>query len=240
MSSTKHQQQRKPRGDYSIPPLPQSHLRVDKENKGRISTDLVGDKGSSPLPLDGKFALSQHRSKSTEGASSPKQSTQATGRRGVLAPLQFSDNSLLSSTTAVASDKPGKEAATNLLGSASRKPLSTVQSTRRRVLRYRETMESLFCLTLKCSSEHWQLCREIVDGSLADDASTWRRVLQLALEQDEQNRGPTASNTSQGMCERTGKAVLCNCFCLACALCLTHMCFAIRYGIDNIFILSWP
>jgi hypothetical protein len=50
----------------------------------------------------------------------------------------------------------------------------------RRVLRYGETMEALFGLDSSCNDEHWKLCRSIVDGSAADDAAVWRRVLELA------------------------------------------------------------
>jgi hypothetical protein len=53
--------------------------------------------------------------------------------------------------------------------------------TRRRVLRYGETMEVFFCLSSNCSEEHVKLCQEITDGSLADDVTAWRRVLKIAI-----------------------------------------------------------
>ncbi len=49
-----------------------------------------------------------------------------------------------------------------------------------RILRYRETIESLFCLNAQSSEEHKELCRDVVDGPLADDAGTWRRILELS------------------------------------------------------------
>lgn len=49
----------------------------------------------------------------------------------------------------------------------------------RRVLRYGETMESLFVLDKECTDEHWKLARSLADGSAADNANVWRRILHL-------------------------------------------------------------
>jgi len=57
-----------------------------------------------------------------------------------------------------------------------------------RVLRYRETAESLFCLTSESSEEHRQICSDIVDGHLVDDAGAWCHVLVLAGDQQQQHR----------------------------------------------------
>jgi serine/threonine-protein kinase TTK/MPS1 len=50
----------------------------------------------------------------------------------------------------------------------------------RSVLRYGETVESLFCLSKTSNEQHRQLCKSIIEGSLADTPSTWRKVLKLA------------------------------------------------------------
>jgi serine/threonine-protein kinase TTK/MPS1 len=56
----------------------------------------------------------------------------------------------------------------------------TSSTKKRTVLRYGETTESFFCLINESSEEHRQLCRGIVEGTLSDDSSAWRRVLELA------------------------------------------------------------
>lgn len=73
-----------------------------------------------------------------------------------------------------------------LLLSASPIPRSSIQQTpnkNRSVLRYGETVESLFCLSTESGEQHRQLCRGIIEGSLAENPSTWRKVLKLASEQ---------------------------------------------------------
>lgn len=52
----------------------------------------------------------------------------------------------------------------------------------RSVLRYGETIDSLFCLSRKSTEQQRQLCKNIIEGSLADSPSTWRRVLEMASE----------------------------------------------------------
>lgn len=62
----------------------------------------------------------------------------------------------------------------------------------RRVLLFGETMESLFGITESSDEEQRLLCRSIVDGSHADDPGTWRRVLQLADNQNNNAGGKEA------------------------------------------------
>lgn len=209
-SSSQQRQHRKPRGDFFIPPLPQSNLRVDKENQGRSASSNVAGAGAgagcgcggqqtsskdSHIPMDRQIH-------SLNESSIDKENAFPIAQRGVLAPVHFSDNISLSANNSsslrgLKSGRPEKDAGVPPFLNSYRKTSSSTLSTRR-VLRYRETMESLFCLTSKCSSEHWQLCRDIVEGEMADDAFTWLRVLQLAKEQDERNRGSSASSTTQG------------------------------------------
>lgn len=59
-------------------------------------------------------------------------------------------------------------------------------SRRQSFLRFGETMETVFGLNQSSSEEQRKLCRQIVNGTLADDAPTWNRVLS------------TASNTLSG------------------------------------------
>lgn len=80
---------------------------------------------------------------------------------------------------------------------------------KRRVLRYSETVETFFCLSQDTPQEHRQLCKEIADGPLADDASAWRRALQFAS--STLKRGPpksiSASNVHCKFCSARGASI---------------------------------
>lgn len=193
---------------FLIPPLSQSNLILEKENKRRAHSVVEVAKRESVRQTYSAFANDNSTTPGllpikhdAAGSLMPESSNKITdapfnGRRGVLAPLRLSDNSLLASSSTAADAKKGSHSFSIL--PASTRTSSSVLSTRRRVLRYRETMESLFCLTSKCTSEHWQLCRDIIDGTLVDDALTWSRVLKLATAQNGKNRSPTSTNTTQG------------------------------------------
>lgn len=49
-----------------------------------------------------------------------------------------------------------------------------------RILRFGETVDSLFCLTDRTTDLHRRLCHDIVNGTLADDARSWRTVVEVA------------------------------------------------------------
>ena len=68
------------------------------------------------------------------------------------------------------------------------------QGSKRRVLRYGETVESLFCLAENSTLQHRTLCRDIAEGPLADDPSAWLRVVQAATKEVAKN----ADNKEQG------------------------------------------
>jgi hypothetical protein len=149
-----------------IPPLPSS-LNLDKENQRQTSMARPDSNSHSNTAVAGSHSL--HRSASTpikEGAlsaSSPFSSSysQSHSRSPLRSPSPsvFPLASLTSST-------PGA-----ITSSSSRLA--------RRVLRYGETMESLFALDKECTDEHWKLARSLVDGSAADDANAWLRILHL-------------------------------------------------------------
>jgi hypothetical protein len=44
-------------------------------------------------------------------------------------------------------------------------------------------METFFGLDQNSSAEYWRLCRQVVDGSAADDPEAWNRVLEAARSQ---------------------------------------------------------
>jgi hypothetical protein len=147
-----------------IPPLPSS-LNLDKENQRQTSMARPDSNSHSSTAAAGSQSL--HRSASTpikEGtlstsspfSSSYSQSHSRSPHRSP-SPSVFPLASLTSST-------PGASSSSRLA---------------RRVLRYGETMESLFALDKECTDEHWKLARSLVDGSAADDANAWLRILRL-------------------------------------------------------------
>ena len=189
---------------FLVPPLPHSSRQsVDKENQARsplgmtsrnrkgLGGVLGGTSSSSSSSL-----LTSNKSKyqssvalpllkrDNDSKSDPQNRNQ---NRKVLVPLPFAKNS--TSTTsggdALNNDKQTKPA---LPLPFSRRPESINSSSRRGVLRYRETMEGLFSITSDSSEEYQQLCRDIVDGHLADDAASWCRVLELASAQESNHR----------------------------------------------------
>jgi hypothetical protein len=148
-----------------IPPLPSS-LNLDKENQRQTSMARPDSHShSNTAAVTGSHSI--HRSASTpikEGAlsasspfsSSYSQSHSRSPHRSP-SPSVFPLASLTSSTA----------------GASSSSRLA------RRVLRYGETMESLFALDKECTDEHWKLARSLVDGSAADDANAWLCILHL-------------------------------------------------------------
>ena len=73
------------------------------------------------------------------------------------------------------------------MGTSPALPRRNSQGSKVRVLRYGETVESLFCLTEHTPSDHRRLCHDIVEGPLADDTASWLRVLEAASEQVAKN-----------------------------------------------------
>jgi len=62
-----------------------------------------------------------------------------------------------------------------------RTPLrSAGRSSTCRVVRYGETIDSLFCLQEDSCEGHNDLCNEIANGNKADDPRSWRKVLEMA------------------------------------------------------------
>ena len=53
-------------------------------------------------------------------------------------------------------------------------------ATTSRVVRFGESVESLFFLIDESSGEHRKICNDIANGDKADDPPSWRRVLEVA------------------------------------------------------------
>lgn len=62
-------------------------------------------------------------------------------------------------------------------------------------------MESLFLLDANSSDEYRQLCYAIAHGGAANDASSWRRALDLASEQVAM-LDPSRGTLSSSVCKR--------------------------------------
>jgi hypothetical protein len=149
-----------------IPPLPSS-LNLDKENQRQTSMARPDSNSNSSTAAAGSHSL--HRSVSTpikEGtlsASSPFSSSYSQSHSHSRSPHRSPSPSVFP-LASLTSSTPGGSSSSRLA---------------RRVLRYGETMESLFALDKECTDEHWKLARSLVDGSASDDANAWMRILHL-------------------------------------------------------------
>lgn len=187
ISSTKsrglHQQQQQQQGSRA------SALSSSSSSSAYTSSGMSKYQSSLPLP-----SKRDHDSRSERD-------------RKVLVPLPFTNNNTSRSTGGVDGLHSDNKASKNTYSSikpsiplpSSRRRLESAKnsaSTRcsRKVLRYRETIEGLFGITLDSSEEYRQLCRDIVDGHLADDAASWCRVLEIANSQERncRNRDKTS------------------------------------------------
>jgi serine/threonine-protein kinase RIO1 len=133
-----------------IPPLPSSSSS-EKENQFR-----AGGKNELEAVV-GKFALP--RPKIFALRNTPSNS----GRRALGDPI------------ANASSKTNSKAEISAIV-----PQRPLLGSQRRVLRYAETLEALFCLNDLTKTDHRQLCQNIANGLLADDPPSWLRALHVA------------------------------------------------------------
>lgn len=183
--SMKGQERQNGKGGYLIPPLPQSKPSLDKEKARSPLGKGAGSKNDAPRSFSSSNSNNQTsmplRKEFTEKSN---QENLHNGTRGALAPLPFAKNIIRNRDQATTKALAEKQKSPSFLLPSSLKHAPKKNSTHRRVLRYRESMESLFCLTKESSDEYRQLCIDIVEGGLADDAATWRRVLELASEQE--------------------------------------------------------
>jgi hypothetical protein len=96
---------------------------------------------------------------------------------------------------------------------------------KRKVLRYGETLESLFCLANDTPYEHRRLCQDIADGPLADDAASWRRVLKVASNKILSNEKEASERGECGLCLETCVVeVLCCSYCMQLMINNTFLC----------------
>jgi hypothetical protein len=170
-----------------IPPLPSS-LNLDKENQRQTQT-------SSRRPfqtrIESTAAATDAPNSNIKTAASGSHSLHSSGhrRRGLEASPPIKESALSTSSPFSSSHKQSHSHSRSQLRSPSVFPLASSSSSptgissnsalARRVLRYGETMESLFALDKECTDEHWKLARSLADGSAADDANVWLRILHL-------------------------------------------------------------
>ena len=114
---------------------------------------------------------------------------------------QFTQSSVSTKSTlsSHASSRKGEENTSSSVSSA----ISYTQ-TFDRVLRYGETIESLFCLSDDCEAHHRTLCKEICCGDKSSDAGAWREALKLSIQCSESREGDV------GECSRTARTVFAN------------------------------
>lgn len=143
-----------------IPPLPPSNA-YDKENQ--------------------RQSEAQNRS---NNVGSHKKPSAPSSQRGVA----FSSSSLSltpQSRNSSLGIKPLSAQRESYLSSSPSQPVMRrhSQGSKRRVLRYGETVESLFCLAENTALPHRTLCRDIAEGPLSDDPSAWLRAVQAATKE---------------------------------------------------------
>lgn len=138
-----------------IPPLPHSN-KYDKENQRQSEAQNrsanTSLSSSAQKPTLTPTTTSSFRNKNTS-SSAP-----------ALRPFGAHHDSTHSSPSL--SNQPSVAARRNSQG--------------RRVLRYGETIENLFLLSPHSSPQHERLCKDIAEGSLADDAKSWLVAVQTA------------------------------------------------------------
>ena len=143
-----------------IPPL----AMLDKENtrENIRKSDVKSGKEEKSLSRKSKNAktVASLRSLSPSTGVSPQIRHAATHNSDRVIPLRKQDNmhsrSLIARSSLASSKKEVK----------------------RRILRYGETVESLFCLDESSSLEHRRLCNNIVDGLVENEACSWRRAIE--------------------------------------------------------------
>lgn len=146
-------EQRKPMQFPLIPPLPPSNA-YDKENQR------------------------QSEAQNWSNETSHKKPAAAPSRGLTLTPQSSRNNSSLGL-------KPLSAHRESYLSSSPSQPVMRrhSQGSKRRVLRYGETIDSLFCLTENTNSQLRRLCRDIAEGPSADDSNAWLRVVQAATKE---------------------------------------------------------
>ena len=190
----------------AMPSLPQTRVSRDKENSARSPGRKTSTKRTSQLrrhhpQQEGEAATTFSSSSSAHtilNKSKFQSSLPMISKRGhesretdrkVLVPLPFSQNGARKSSSGVEGLDESKHhhkpsiplpASRSKLESRNNNGVASSRSISRKVLRYRETLEGLFCVTADSSEEYRQLCSDIVDGHLADDAASWCRVLEIA------------------------------------------------------------
>ena len=98
--------------------------------------------------------------------------------------------------------RDGEECTSNSISSI----LSSQTTKNERVLRYGETMDSLFCLNTAMGHEtndeeerHKTLCQEICSGTKSNNVVAWKEVLELSLERNNNNNnGGEGGNSDVG------------------------------------------
>ena len=120
-----------------------------------------------------------------------------------------SNASLRTNSTAGSNSRTAEDDNTlNSIGNETYLSIHTAGGQLARVLRYGETVDSLFCLSSSDgsttkngvdTSRHRQLCQQVCHGELANDAKAWCEALVMTLQvNDDCNRPTTASSVTAG------------------------------------------
>jgi len=177
-----------------------SYQKLSNPDKSTIGTNLR----TTPLTMT---PPSTWRSLSSVGTRSSSSTSTSTGRYPPNGGKKATMTSSLSSSTpsSLSSSSP-------LFGAVTGKSTTASiglekQRGGRSVLRFGETVESLFGITKQSSLEHKRLAKGIADGSLADDPQAWRQVLQLASQETLTLTSTTNSTNHHGTTDATDSSI---------------------------------
>mmetsp|Transcript_4835 Transcript_4835/g.10513 ORF Transcript_4835/g.10513 Transcript_4835/m.10513 type:complete len:1058 (-) Transcript_4835:1044-4217(-) len=140
----------------------------DKENTVVESNTIIGTTASSSTSSTNSYAAT---------SASPSASAAANARR-LLGGNKAGDAAIVG--TPARTSRSDKAAAASATATTAGGNGGTAPTPGGRILRFGETVDSLFCLSGTTTDLHRQLCHDIVNGTLADDAKSWRTVVEVA------------------------------------------------------------
>ena len=138
-----------------------------------------------PLPHSNSYGKENQRQSEAQSRTNPTDSLKKTAHRSGSSPSHTPQSRTALSRQPLSVNR---RASADGASPAQLLPRRFSQGGKRRVLRYGETVESLFLLTEQTSAEHRRLCQDIVEGPLSDDASSWLRAIQAASQRVAKNQ----------------------------------------------------
>lgn len=203
-----------PNQSIVLPPVPSSKLVIpsfphdDKENNNQVNRNVLNRSDAAKNETQ-KPKRSIHLSESSAkrqrniNISSLRSSTSKDTARDVSSIRARIRESSFSTSTSNGSSSSSSESKDHVhkitLTGLRRNNNISGTSTRNRILRYGETVESLFCLfDTYCPEDHRSLCHDIVNGLKMDDVEAWKIALEYAS--DKFKKGDSKFSSMHASC----------------------------------------